>query len=92
MDKDKEIFKLKTQIDAMCAYLDKKGLINEYSDWIDGYNYEIHLGDLLVKAKTKAVKDFYKDVCGTAELNMLKTGKLEGAHYAAMQLLLKDYL
>jgi hypothetical protein len=31
------------------------------------------------------IEAFYKRVCDRAEANMLKTGKLEGAHFAAMQ-------
>ena len=33
---------------------------------------------------------FYKEVCRRAEENMLKTGKLEGAHYAAMKQVLTE--
>ena len=36
-------------------------------------------------AKREAVFDFFKRVCERAEINMLKTGKLEGAHFAAMK-------
>ena len=34
---------------------------------------------------------FYDEVCTEAEANMLKTGKLEGSHFAAMQTVLKRW-
>ena len=36
------------------------------------------------------VQDYYNEVCRRAESNMLKTGRLEGAHYAAMQQVLEE--
>lgn len=36
------------------------------------------------------LRRFYQDVCQEAELKMEKTGKLEGAHYAAMRSLLNE--
>jgi len=38
----------------------------------------------------KILEEFYKEVCKQAEDNMLKTGKLEGAHYAAMKKILRE--
>ena len=38
-----------------------------------------------------AVREFYNEVCQLAEENMLKTGKLEGAHFAAMQTVRKKF-
>src|SRR5262245_49065148 len=40
-------------------------------------------------ADLDAIEQFYKRVCSQAELNIEKTGKIEGAHYAAMQLVLR---
>lgn len=37
------------------------------------------------ESKEKIILDFYRDVCELAQSNMLKTGKLEGSHYAAMK-------
>ena len=37
------------------------------------------------------VQLYYDAVCEEAEKNMVKTGKLEGSHYAAMQRLLPDH-
>lgn len=37
------------------------------------------------------VQEFYDAVCKEAESNMLKTGKLEGAHFAAMRKLLPAF-
>lgn len=44
----------------------------------------------LLRAVTDAVRvderqKFYERVCARAEANMLKTGKLEGSHFAAMK-------
>ena len=35
--------------------------------------------------KNDIIIEFYNDVCKRAENKMLKTGKLEGAHYASMK-------
>lgn len=40
------------------------------------------------KGCAPAIKDFFAEVEHVAESKMLKTGKLEGAHYAAMKELL----
>lgn len=39
----------------------------------------------LDQARREAIKDFYAKVCERAESKMLKTGKLEGAHFASMK-------
>lgn len=39
----------------------------------------------ILDAERQAIKDFVKRVNARAEKNMELTGKLEGAHYAAMQ-------
>lgn len=39
----------------------------------------------------KVAQQFYDEVCRRAEQNMQKTGRLEGAHYAAMQSVLKEW-
>ncbi len=41
-------------------------------------------------AETAVLRRFYDDVCRRAERNMEKTGKLEGAHYAAMRSVLAE--
>ncbi|MEI7851885.1 MAG: hypothetical protein WCH86_08635 [Kiritimatiellales bacterium] len=38
-----------------------------------------------MKTELEIIEAFYQRVCERAEANMLKTGKLEGAHFAAMQ-------
>lgn len=40
--------------------------------------------------ETAVLRQFYDDVCRRAERNMEKTGKLEGAHYAAMRSVLAE--
>ncbi len=40
--------------------------------------------------ETAVLRRFYDDVCRRAEHNMEKTGKLEGAHYAAMRSVLAE--
>jgi len=40
--------------------------------------------------REEIILDFYKKVCAKAEANMIKTGKLEGAHYAAMKELVDE--
>lgn len=42
------------------------------------------------KEQVKAIEWFYSRVCARAEDTMEKTHKLEGAHYAAMQSVLKE--
>lgn len=53
-----------------------------------------HAVDLVMNYSESAVQDavsaFYDEVCRLAEDNMLKTGKLEGAHFAAMKKLLRE--
>lgn len=54
----------------------------------------IYLTDKLEKAEAerdRAILDFVERVERRAEDHMLKTGKLEGAHYAAMKELAKAY-
>jgi len=46
---------------------------------------------LLEASDKKIIQGFYKDVCKHAEEKMLETGKLEGAHYAAMKQLMKEW-
>jgi len=41
--------------------------------------------------KYKVVQEYYNRVCRLAENNMIKTGKLEGSHYAAMDIVLEEY-
>ncbi|MDE2020707.1 MAG: hypothetical protein KGJ13_10260 [Patescibacteria group bacterium] len=43
------------------------------------------------KLEKVVIQSFISELCRRAEANMLKTGKLEGAHYAAMQSILKEY-
>jgi hypothetical protein len=38
-----------------------------------------------MKTELEIIEAFYQRVCDRAEANMLKTGKLEGAHFAAMK-------
>lgn len=38
----------------------------------------------------ESIREFVRCIEELAEKNMLKTGKLEGAHYAAMKQLLKE--
>ena len=45
----------------------------------------IQIGEKAIKASTEIIKDFVKAVEAKAEEKMLMTGKLEGAHYAAMK-------
>lgn len=43
------------------------------------------------QARYGFAKQFYEEVCREAESNMLKTGKLEGSHFAAMQRVLERW-
>lgn len=43
------------------------------------------------KEKLAVIKDFYREVCDLAESKMLKTGKLEGAHFASMKEIIKKF-
>lgn len=43
------------------------------------------------RTATKVARKFYDEVCAEAESNMLKTGQLAGAHYAAMQTVSKRW-
>lgn len=47
-------------------------------------------GELLQASETAVLRRFYDDVCREAELKMEKTGRLEGAHYAAMKTVLAE--
>lgn len=47
-------------------------------------------GEEVEPEETAVLRRFYDDVCRRAERNMEKTGKLEGAHYAAMRSLLNE--
>jgi hypothetical protein len=40
--------------------------------------------------KEEIIIEFYNEVCKRAENKMLKTGKLEGAHYASMKELIDE--
>jgi len=51
--------------------------------------YELSPSD---SQKRRIAQQFYDEVCRRAESNMQKTGKLEGAHYAAMQTVLQEWL
>lgn len=42
-------------------------------------------------AAERAIAEFVRRVNAQAEKNMLKTGKLEGAHHAAMKQVLKEW-
>lgn len=44
----------------------------------------------IMKNEMEAINSFVECVEKIAETNMLKTGKLEGAHYAAMKQLQKE--
>lgn len=44
-----------------------------------------HIEALCVEVRREAVKEFYDLVCQRAEEKMIKTGKLEGAHFASMK-------
>lgn len=54
--------------------------------WDQGYEY---LNEMIAKAlldyRNEGIREFVQRVEAQAEINMLKTGKLEGAHYAAMK-------
>lgn len=52
---------------------------------------EMEEWDKEMKARFVIVQEFYDKVCKLAESNIEHTGKLEGAHYAAMQTILKEY-
>jgi hypothetical protein len=78
---------------------DNTWIVNDYQTTVYGdgptlrdalKNYIISLiefSEILVKSETEIghVSDFVRRVNARAEANMEKTGKLEGAHYAAMQ-------
>lgn len=50
------------------------------------FDEKVKLADIaLDQARREAIKDFYAKVCERAESKMLKTGKLEGAHFASMK-------
>lgn len=58
-------------------------------DW--GPLPEAELKDVETRGlEASILRRFYQDVCQEAELKMEKTGKLEGAHYAAMRSLLNE--
>lgn len=44
------------------------------------------------QSESRDWKEFYEEVCRRAESNMLKTGKLEGAHFAAMKQVKEEWL
>jgi hypothetical protein len=41
--------------------------------------------------RSRSYTYFFNEVCKRAEANMLKTGKLEGAHYAAMVAIKREW-
>lgn len=53
-------------------------------DCPDGHLFHI------VENRFIALKDFHKEVCRRAEEKIIITGKLEGAHYAAMSEIMKE--
>jgi len=44
----------------------------------------------LTNEELKIIERFYQEVCDMAEQKMLMTGKLEGAHFASMQQVIKE--
>ena len=44
----------------------------------------------VTKTELAVIEGFVARVCERAEANMLKTGRLEGAHYAAMTAILEE--
>jgi hypothetical protein len=53
-------------------------------------SFRSEFGQVLTTEQALVIVDFVACVESLAEKNMLKTGKLEGAHYAAMKQLLKQ--
>ena len=46
--------------------------------------------DLTSPEAVAIISKFYDEVCRMAEEKMIKTGRLEGAHFASMQQLMKE--
>lgn len=57
---------------------------------LPGTFYTFDWGEAVEDDETAVLRRFYDDVCRRAEHNMEKTGKLEGAHYAAMRSVLAE--
>lgn len=66
------------------AYGDGDSLEDAFKDYIVSL---IEFSELLVASETELqhIREFIQRVNARAEANIEKTGKLEGAHYAAMQ-------
>jgi len=61
---------------------------------IEGKPYSAPMPEIEAWAQSsdaEIAQRFYDEVCALAEKNMLKTGVLAGAHYAAMQSVLKQW-
>ena len=56
----------------------------------DGKEISFSWGSAKEPEETAVLRRFYDDVCREAELKMAKTGRLEGAHYAAMKAVLAE--
>jgi hypothetical protein len=79
--------KMLATIDALKA--DRDGLAAQVEELTKAL-FSSSLPSDVKRAKREAVKEFVEEVERRAESNMLKTGKLEGAHYRAMKDVLEE--
>lgn len=65
-----------------------KKFINKKYPYFD--EASIHFREAIEEAFNAGEKEFYAEACKRAERKMLKTGKLEGAHFASMKEMMEE--